>query len=703
MASALQLAMRARPPLRVSPHPLPQHIKKAIWLRENTTIPVDQHREAQLQLMERIGARYPIQGLGPRLDLLSHLASMAGCPNQFSEEEHTTGLSLIGEQSPTGLWPRKLDPERLPPSELDTRIAEVLATHKAERSSGHYRLPGKKHRASLLNQLRAEQKYGWWEPEQTVQQLERRYGDFCLLLYFGVAQNDTIRGCIDPLEVSTLSALLETTYMAGLDGVVAVLQELRSVWGPCDLVLFKEDWEAGFRCLMLKQEHQRYFIAAAETSSGEVVGFVPKRLLFGPSRCPPQFSRASEAFEYILVGLLLVITTHHVDDHIGFERRELAGSARRAVRRTAKLLQIPLSEKKALPPICGQCTGQPSLVVPVCQSCGRCHRCGIDNRQVQACDAEPAFGVRKGQVLGPTLELPDSADRHAGVVATIALTAERTKAYTEKLTLPIAMNLLHQGHASKLAGAMEWTDSEVTGRQLRAFLWPIREHEHAKRPGPLPGTLKAALFCLAEILSSFPERKVLSAAIVRRYCVLFTDARGRARSQQDDGWGHERLAGVLVCAAGVFYFSVSTRNPLVEVWLPSERNVRINEAEALASLIALGTFADQLRGTDVLLLIDSAAAHGVLIKGYGGNPWLTAIAGAFWQSVGRVDAAVWVSHVPSKANLADPPSRGDFEIAAQYEWKSLEAVVPPKGRWNALSPESAHKKRHTKQMKTQGK
>lgn len=454
-------------------------------------------------------------------------------------------LWLLGEQSPTGLWPRKLDPERLPPSELDTCITEVLATHKAERRSGHYRLPGEKHRASLLNQLRTEQKYGWWEPEQTVQQLEKRYGDFCLLLYFGAAQNDKIRGCIDPSEDSTLSALLETTYMTGLDGVVAVLQELRSVLGPCDLVLFKKYWEAGFRCLMLKREHQRYCIAAAETSSGEVVRFVPKRLLLGPSRCPPQFSRASEAFEYILVGLLLVTTTHHVDDHLGFERRELAGSARRAVRRTAKLLQIQLSEKKALPPICGQCTGQPSLVEPVCQSCGRCHRCGIDNRQVQACDAEPAFGVRKGEVLGPTLELPDSADRHAGVVATIASTAERTKAYTEKLTLPDS----HEHASPRECEQTRWShgvdrfegNGPVMGRQLRAFLWPIREHEHPKRPGPLPGTLKAALFCLVEILSSFPERKVISSD--RSQVLRLVHRRQRTRKVAARRWLGPRATG----------------------------------------------------------------------------------------------------------------------------------------------------------------
>ena len=186
----------------------------------------------------------------------------------------------------------------------------------------------------MLKQLRQEQQRGWWEPEVALEDIVTRFNnEFCLLLYFGIQQGKKVRGCVDPAEVSTLSALLETTYMSSLDGIINVLQEIRAAWGPIDLLFFKEDWEAGFRTLNLKLEHRRFFVAAAESEQGQVVCCVPVKLLLGPSRCPPQFSRVSEAFERLQTEFLWIVTNHHVDDHIAFETPELVESARVSIRR----------------------------------------------------------------------------------------------------------------------------------------------------------------------------------------------------------------------------------------------------------------------------------------------------------------------------------------------------------------------------------
>ena len=99
--------------------------------------------------------------------------------------------------------------------------------------------------------------------------------------------------------------------MCGLDGFIAVLGLINEQWGPCALEFCKEDWRHGYRQLLLREEHKRYFVAAAEDEQGRIVCFVPKRLLFGPPTCPPQFSRVSEAFEWVLTVLLWVVTTHH--------------------------------------------------------------------------------------------------------------------------------------------------------------------------------------------------------------------------------------------------------------------------------------------------------------------------------------------------------------------------------------------------------
>ena len=115
---------------------------------------------------------------------------------------------------------------------------------------------------------------GWWEPEVTVQQAEANLGDFFMLLYFGVEQSDKLRGCMDPEELTTVSALLETVYMCGLDGIAAMLNRIRDEWGEVELEFCKEDWKAGFRQLHLHLEHRRYFVATAVNEDNEIVCFV---------------------------------------------------------------------------------------------------------------------------------------------------------------------------------------------------------------------------------------------------------------------------------------------------------------------------------------------------------------------------------------------------------------------------------------------
>ena len=160
---------------------------------------------------------------------------------QLGQRDASGGLGLFFEQEVKGLWPLKENPERLTPSELERRIKEVWASHREERKQGHFRLPNRKDRPTLLRQLRGEVKDGWLEAELSISELDARFGDYCCLLFFGVAQGEKIRGCIDPSEVSTLSTLLETTYMSGVGGVISVLQGLHRVWGSCSLRFVKED------------------------------------------------------------------------------------------------------------------------------------------------------------------------------------------------------------------------------------------------------------------------------------------------------------------------------------------------------------------------------------------------------------------------------------------------------------------------------
>ena len=128
---------------------------------------------------------------------------------------------------------------------------------------------------------------------------------------------------------------------------------------------------------------------------------------------------------------------------------------------------------------------------------------------------------------------------------------------------------------------MEWTESAVTGRQLRAFLWPLRDHKGTK----LSTASARALQCLLKIVQNMPSRVVYARSLMRRYRIAFTDARGRAKNATCNRWGHEGIGGVLLSAEGIFFFFASASQSDVEAWLPPQREARINEAESLRPLL----------------------------------------------------------------------------------------------------------------------
>ena len=236
------------------------------------------------------------------------------------------------------------------------------------------------------------------------------------------------------------------------------------------------------------------------------------------------------------------------------------------------------------------------------------------------------------------------------------------------------------GFAKKLSGQVEWAEAAVMGRQLRAFLWPIRDHEKLSQAAQPSPAFRSAAQCMAIIFNSFPERKVYSNELCRPHCVGFTDARGKARDNLGD-WGHEGIGGVLFCSSGVHFFTIPVRSADIEAWLPPKRSIRINEAESLGPLVFIHTMAPFLTDADCIIFVNNTAAEGTLINAYSSNPYLVAIAGAFWEQVGRLGCAVWLSRVPSKLNLADPISREDLSIASQGGWKQHAARIPCPGHW----------------------
>jgi hypothetical protein len=76
------------------------------------------------------------------------------------------------------------------------------------------------------------------------------------------------------------------------------------------------------------------------------------------------------------------------------------------------------------------------------------------------------------------------------------------------------------------------------------------------------------------------------------------------------------------------FFSAKVDKASVDEWIP--RKTQIVLIECLAAVTALITFADFLRGKLLLLMVDSEAVEGALVKGYSGRADLCRLTGVFW-------------------------------------------------------------------------
>lgn len=94
-------------------------------------------------------------------------------------------------------------------------------------------------------------------------------------------------------------------------------------------------------------------------------------------------------------------------------------------------------------------------------------------------------------------------------------------------------------------------------------------------------------------------------------------------------------------------------------WNPEERKHHINFLELLASLLALKSFAKDLRNCEILLKMDNTTAISYIIKTGGVQfPHLSNLARKIWDWCEKRKIWIFASYIPSKENIeADDASR----------------------------------------------
>ena len=185
------------------------------------------------------------------------------------------------------------------------------------------------------------------------------------------------------------------------------------------------------------------------------------------------------------------------------------------------------------------------------------------------------------------------------------------------------------------------------GKQARAPMKAISARQYSREGSArLTPRLRRSLQSLRKILRSARAREVHEDGARRQSHVIYIDAEGSGQT------------------AGVLFREGRTR-PLFFRWkVPKSwddwlepRKTQIGVYEAATAPVALASFAEYIRDSDIVLFIDNIGAQGALSSGYGETEDICTICETFWELAAEINCGVWMERVDSKSNIADGPSR----------------------------------------------
>ena len=115
---------------------------------------------------------------------------------------------------------------------------------------------------------------------------------------------------------------------------------------------------------------------------------------------------------------------------------------------------------------------------------------------------------------------------------------------------------------------------------------------------------------------------------------------------------------------------------LLSSW-QSDRKTYIAELETIAAIAVYTTYPMLIRGRKVNHFIDNTVALSALVHGYSGKRDLAKAVNVFYLQMMGLRCSVYFDYVPSKANIADLPSRNMFvELESELSGIQVQGMAP---------------------------
>ena len=136
----------------------------------------------------------------------------------------------------------------------------------------------------------------------------------------------------------------------------------------------------------------------------------------------------------------------------------------------------------------------------------------------------------------------------------------------------------------------------------------------------------------------------------------------------------------------ILYFGIRISARIVNRWAgQNKKKMLINQAELFPALLARTTWSSHLRERKCIHFVDNDGCRDALIKGYSPVECSGHLLGAVWSVDEALQMYSWFCRVPSESNVADGPSRLDFQNLEALGATRCEVVFPD--NWDVVGPQ----------------
>jgi len=246
---------------------------------------------------------------------------------------------------------------------------------------------------------------------------------------------------------------------------------------------------------------------------------------------------------------------------------------------------------------------------------------------------------------------------------TLSPTVRRCRTVLAMLAAARAHNHLSSGEAGTIRGKLGWILTAAASRVGRAACQPLvlREHESAVEWTP---ALEQSYQFFAVLLDTSSERPALPPLEVsihrhpRRPVVIYSDAMFR----RVDGAPFSRVAWVAFIPGRRPIMARMVLPQWVYELLSPDSITLIQQAEIVAGLGAYRSLRHLLFDEAVVHFVDNTGALSNMVHGYARTPDCGRLVNSLHLALAALRCKVWFEWVPSKANVADLPSRDEDEL-----------------------------------------